>query len=186
MASRIALVTGANGFVGCYVVRALLARGTAVRALVRKGADLRALEGLPCEFAWGDLRDADGGGAGNARMRRSLPRRRGLSALGARSRADVRRQRRGHAQRPGRGASRQGPPRGPYQHRRRNRHPARRIRARGLAGFARRHGGTLQAIEVPGRAGGAQGRARGRAGRDRQSVHARRPATITSRRRPDA
>ena len=59
MASRLALVTGANGFVGCYVVRALLARGTAVRAMVRKGADLRALEGLPCEFAWGDLRDAD-------------------------------------------------------------------------------------------------------------------------------
>ena len=58
MASQIALVTGANGFVGCYVVRALLARGTAVRALVRKGADLRALEGLSCEFAWGDLRDA--------------------------------------------------------------------------------------------------------------------------------
>ena len=58
MASPIALVTGANGFVGCYVVRALLARGTAVRAMVRKGADLRALEGLPCEFAWGDLRDA--------------------------------------------------------------------------------------------------------------------------------
>ena len=58
MASRIALVTGANGFVGCYVVRALVARGTTVRAFVRKGADLRALEGLPCEFAWGDLRDA--------------------------------------------------------------------------------------------------------------------------------
>ena len=59
MASRIALVTGANGFVGCYVARALIARGTAVRALVRKGADLRALEGLPCELAWGDLRDAE-------------------------------------------------------------------------------------------------------------------------------
>src|SRR6202035_454683 len=43
MASRIALVTGANGFVGCYVVRALVARGTTVRAFVRKGADLRAL-----------------------------------------------------------------------------------------------------------------------------------------------
>src|ERR1700751_2181845 len=59
MASPLALVTGANGFVGCYVVRALLARGTAVRAMVRKGADLRALEGLSYEFAWGDLRDAD-------------------------------------------------------------------------------------------------------------------------------
>jgi dihydroflavonol-4-reductase len=58
MASQPALVTGANGFVGCYVVRALLARQRPVRALVRKGADLRALEGLACEFAWGDLRDA--------------------------------------------------------------------------------------------------------------------------------
>src|SRR3984893_16603323 len=58
MAERTALVTGANGFVGCYVVRALLARGTAVRAMVRKGADLRALEGLSCEYAWCDLRDA--------------------------------------------------------------------------------------------------------------------------------
>jgi len=57
MASRHALVTGANGFVGCWVVRALLKRGATVRALVRKGADLRVLEGLPCEFAWGDLRD---------------------------------------------------------------------------------------------------------------------------------
>jgi dihydroflavonol-4-reductase len=58
MTPRIALVTGANGFVGCFVVRALLARGTAVRALVREGADLRALEGVPCEFARGDLREA--------------------------------------------------------------------------------------------------------------------------------
>jgi dihydroflavonol-4-reductase len=58
MASEIALVTGANGFVGCAVVRALIARGTAVRALVRKSADLRALQGLACEYAWGDLRNA--------------------------------------------------------------------------------------------------------------------------------
>ena len=111
-------------------------------------------------------------------MRRGLPRRCGLPALGARFGADVRLQRRGHSQRPGIGASRQGSPRGPHQHGRRYRHPARRIRARGLAGFARRHGGTLQAIEIPGRAGGAQGGARGCAGRDRQSVHARRPQRL--------
>ncbi len=59
MANRNALVTGANGFVGCHVVRALRARGAAVRALVRKGADLRALEGLDCEMCWGDLRDRE-------------------------------------------------------------------------------------------------------------------------------
>ena len=52
-----ALVTGANGFVGVHVVRALAARGTAVRALVREGADLRALTGVTCELVRGDLRD---------------------------------------------------------------------------------------------------------------------------------
>jgi dihydroflavonol-4-reductase len=52
-----ALVTGANGFVGCHLVRALCARGTQVRAFVRDGADLRALDGVDCERAYGDLRD---------------------------------------------------------------------------------------------------------------------------------
>jgi len=52
-----ALVTGANGFLGAHVVRALLERETEVRALVRKGADLRALEGLPVDLAVGDVRD---------------------------------------------------------------------------------------------------------------------------------
>jgi len=59
MAPGMALVTGANGFVGCHVVRALAARGTHVRALVRPSADRRALEGLDCELAWGDLRDRE-------------------------------------------------------------------------------------------------------------------------------
>ncbi len=58
MPNRIALVTGGNGFVGCHVVRALLARGDRVRVLVRDGADFRALEGLDCERAVGDVRDA--------------------------------------------------------------------------------------------------------------------------------
>ena len=39
-----ALVTGANGFLGSAVVRALLADGTAVRALVRSGSDRRNLK----------------------------------------------------------------------------------------------------------------------------------------------
>jgi len=59
MAGGTALVTGANGFVGCHVVRALLACGTHVRALVRASADRRALEGLDCELAFGDLRDRE-------------------------------------------------------------------------------------------------------------------------------
>jgi dihydroflavonol-4-reductase len=57
MATGISLVTGANGFVGCHVVRALVARGVHVRALLRPNADRRALEGIDCELAFGDLRD---------------------------------------------------------------------------------------------------------------------------------
>jgi len=50
-------VTGATGFVGCHVVRRLLAAGDSVRVLVRPASNLRALEGLPVEFEEGDLRD---------------------------------------------------------------------------------------------------------------------------------
>ncbi|MGC3999482.1 MAG: NAD-dependent epimerase/dehydratase family protein [Anaeromyxobacter sp.] len=50
-----ALVTGANGFVGSNLVRELVAGGHAVRALVRPGADLRALAGVPVEQAVGDV-----------------------------------------------------------------------------------------------------------------------------------
>ncbi len=52
-----ALVTGATGFVGAAVVRALLEHGIEVRALVRRGADLRNLGELKIEQAEGDLED---------------------------------------------------------------------------------------------------------------------------------
>jgi dihydroflavonol-4-reductase len=54
-----ALVTGANGFVGAAVVRALLARGESVRAFVRRGSDRRNLEGLAVEVREGDITRPD-------------------------------------------------------------------------------------------------------------------------------
>ena len=49
------LVTGATGFVGSAVLRALVGRGEPVRALVRPRSSLRLLEGLPVEIVRGDL-----------------------------------------------------------------------------------------------------------------------------------
>ena len=51
------LVTGATGFVGSAVARALLERGEAVRVLARPESDRRNIEGLAVEVAEGDLRD---------------------------------------------------------------------------------------------------------------------------------
>ena len=53
------LVTGATGFVGSAVLRQLLSRGQAVRALVRPESDRRNVEGLEVELVEGDLRDAE-------------------------------------------------------------------------------------------------------------------------------
>ncbi len=52
-----ALVTGATGFVGSAVTRALCGAGWQVRALVRAGSDRRNLRLLPVELATGDLND---------------------------------------------------------------------------------------------------------------------------------
>ncbi len=52
------LITGATGFVGSAVVRALLATGETPKVLVRAGSDRRNLEGLDVEVVEGDLRDA--------------------------------------------------------------------------------------------------------------------------------
>lgn len=54
-----ALVTGATGFVGAHVARALVERGHTVRALHRATSRLDALAGLPFESATGDILDLD-------------------------------------------------------------------------------------------------------------------------------
>ncbi|MCP9438478.1 MAG: NAD-dependent epimerase/dehydratase family protein [Nitrospira sp.] len=52
-----ALVTGATGFVGGAVARALVRAGYGVRVLTRPDADMSNLDGLPVERVVGDLRD---------------------------------------------------------------------------------------------------------------------------------
>lgn len=64
-----ALVTGANGHIGSHVVRALLAEGRQVRAMVRRTSDLRSLEGLAIEIVRGDVTRADDVGAAMAGCR---------------------------------------------------------------------------------------------------------------------
>jgi dihydroflavonol-4-reductase len=51
------LVTGATGFLGSHVARALAGRGEDVRVLVRASSDVRALDGIEAERYAGDLRD---------------------------------------------------------------------------------------------------------------------------------
>src|SRR5207248_3100846 len=51
------LVTGATGFVGTAVARALIATGRPVRALCRPSSDRRNLTGLDLEIAEGSLED---------------------------------------------------------------------------------------------------------------------------------
>lgn len=54
-----ALVTGATGFVGSHVARALVDRGACIRVLVRRSSRIDNLADLDCEPLYGDLADAD-------------------------------------------------------------------------------------------------------------------------------
>ena len=53
----LAFVTGATGFLGSHVARALAEQGAELRLLVRPTSDLRNLEGLNADRVIGDLRD---------------------------------------------------------------------------------------------------------------------------------
>jgi dihydroflavonol-4-reductase len=54
----LAFLTGATGFVGSHVARALAAQGADLRLLVRSSSDLRNIQELRAERVVGDLRDA--------------------------------------------------------------------------------------------------------------------------------
>ena len=60
LSGRTALVTGATGFIGGNVARALHESGVHVRALVRSESDGLALEGVPVERVRGDVTDREG------------------------------------------------------------------------------------------------------------------------------
>src|SRR5208283_2608690 len=53
----LSLVTGANGFIGSHLTHYLIKQGEKVRVLARPQSDVRSLQGLPVEFAYGDIRD---------------------------------------------------------------------------------------------------------------------------------
>ena len=53
------LVTGGAGFVGSHLVKLLVERGDKVRVLVRPSTDRSNLEGVPVEYAEGDLRQIE-------------------------------------------------------------------------------------------------------------------------------
>jgi dihydroflavonol-4-reductase len=59
MTKPIALVTGATGFVGNAVARALLKAGRQVRVLARRSSNPKLLSGMGVELFYGDLRKAE-------------------------------------------------------------------------------------------------------------------------------
>jgi nucleoside-diphosphate-sugar epimerase len=58
---RLALVTGASGFIGSHLTAALVDRGYHVRCLLRRSSDPRFIDGLPVDRAYADLGTEDDG-----------------------------------------------------------------------------------------------------------------------------
>jgi len=54
-----AFVTGATGFLGSHIARALADQGASLRLLVRPTSDLRNIAGIGGDQVYGDLRDSD-------------------------------------------------------------------------------------------------------------------------------
>jgi dihydroflavonol-4-reductase len=59
MAGAKKLVVGASGFLGSHVTRQLVARGDAVRVLIRPTSSTKAIEDLDVEYHYGDIFDDD-------------------------------------------------------------------------------------------------------------------------------
>jgi dihydroflavonol-4-reductase len=55
--SSTTLITGANGFLGAWLARALVARGTEVRCLVRPGSNSQSLQAVAARIVPGDVTD---------------------------------------------------------------------------------------------------------------------------------
>ena len=79
-------VTGATGFVGHHVARALAAEGAELRLLVRKTSKLNNLEGIAGETHVGDSSEPDSLRPALCRMRRGGARGCGLPAVDSRPR----------------------------------------------------------------------------------------------------
>jgi len=58
MSSNLTFVTGATGFIGSHVLRLLQEKGERLRILARNSSRKANIEGIGCEIAIGDMRDA--------------------------------------------------------------------------------------------------------------------------------